>query len=188
MSSFALSQIRQLPCNPPSPAAHSSVDGHPTGQRRLLVVQLVRVGVLLLRVRALGPEQVLAQPRAEVAHADEGIDDGQDDEDDGQHGKGRQRAAHGVVVLAVARLVDAHQLEEEVGQAAKVEQDDQHDAEPVLALREEGGAEQDGDGHGDGGDVQAELDAVDVRDDDDELDREAEEEEEVEFQQSDVNL
>ena len=80
------------------------------------------------------------EARAKVVHADEGVDDGQDDEEDGQDGKGGQRPADGVVVLAVARLVDAHQLEEEVGQAAKVQQDDEAHADPVLASGEEGGA------------------------------------------------
>ena len=172
----------------PKPRWPALVDRHPTGKRRLLVVHLVRVGVLLLRVWALGTEEVRLEPRAEVVHADEGVDDGQDDEHDGQDGKGRQRPPDGVVVLAVAGLVDAHQLEEEVGEAAKVGQDDEAHADLVLAAGEEGGAEEDSDGDGDGGDVEAQLDVVEAVDDDEELHGKAEEEEKVKLEQGDVDL
>ncbi len=128
------------------------------------------------------------EPRAKVAHANEGVDDGQNDEQDGQDGKGRQRAPDGFVVLAVVGLVDAHQLEEEVGQAAKVQKDDEADANPVLAAREEGGAEEDGDGDRDGSNVEAQLEVFHAVDDNEELHGEAEEEEKVKLEQGDVDL
>ena len=88
----------------------------------------------------------------------------------------------------MAGLIDADQLEEEVGQTTEVEQDDEADAETVLAPREEGGAQQDADGDGDRGDVQAQLEVFDAVDDDEELDGEAQEEKEVEFEEGDVDL
>lgn len=128
------------------------------------------------------------EPLTEVAHADERVDDGKDDQEDGQHSECGQRPAYSQVVLVMAGLIDADQLEEEVGQTTEVEQDDEADAETVLAPREEGGAQQDADGDGDRGDVQAQLEVFDAVDDDEELDGEAQEEKEVEFEEGDVDL
>lgn len=164
------------------------VDRHPARQLGLDVAEADRVGVgLLLLIGAL-LEQVGLEAGAKVVHADEGVDDGQDDEQDGQHREGRQGAAHGDVVVPEAGLVDADELEEEVGEAAKVEGDDGDHAGFDLTAGEEGGEQQDGDGDGDGGDGQAQLEVRLARHDDEELDREAEEEEEIELKESDVDL
>lgn len=169
------------------PTRSSSVNSHPTCELRL-VLELIRIGVFLLRIRSRTADEVGLEALAEVVHADEGVDDGQDDENDGEDGKGGQRAAHGDVILAVARLVDPDELEEKVGQAAEVEENDANDAEAVLALGEEGGAQQDSDGDGDGGDMQAELEVLDAVDDDKELHRETQEEEKVKLEHGDVDL
>jgi len=166
-----------------------SVNRHTARQLRVLhVLQAVRVGIGLLRVGAGLLEQVVLKPVAKVGHADEGVDDGQDDEQDGDDGKGRQAPGHGGVREGVARLVDAHELEEEVREAAEVEQDDARRADVVLVPGEEGRGQEDDDGDGDGRDGQAELDVGDVPDDDEKLYRETEEEEEVKLQEGDVNL
>lgn len=154
----------------------------------LHVLQVVRVVVGLFGVGPALLEDVGLEPRTEVCHADEGIDDGQDNQQDSKHRKGRQALSHGRIDLGVAGLVDAHQLEEEVGQAAEVEQDGEGHADLVLVAREEGCREQDEDGYRDGGDGQRELGLGNGDDDDEELDREAQEEEKIELQQCDVDL
>lgn len=128
------------------------------------------------------------EPLAEVVHADETVGDGQNNEDDGENGEGSQGTADGKVVLAVTWLIDTDKLEEEVGKAAKVEQNNEAGAEAVFALGEKGGTQQDSNGDWDGGNVQAELDILQAVNDDEELNGEAEEEEKIELEQGDVNL
>lgn len=182
-------------CQPRCPAGPSfyitsfpSVNRHATRQLRRLILQLVRVGVLLLDVAAVRLEQVVLEALAKVVHADEGVGDGQDDEQDRHDGKGRQRLADGLVVLHVAGLVDAHELEEEVGKPGKKEQNDEAHAKLVLALGEEGGKDEDADGNGDRRESEAELGVRLACDDDEELHREAEEEEEIKLEEGNVNL
>lgn len=128
------------------------------------------------------------KPVAEVIHTDEGVGDSQDDEDDSENGKRSKGATDGVVAPTVSRLVDADELEKEVGEAAKVEQDDEAHADAVFAAGKEGGAQQDHNGDGNGGDVQAEFDIVEAVDDDEELHGEPEEEEEIKLEKRDVDL
>lgn len=146
------------------------------------------VGVRLLLVPPGRAVEVALEASAEVVHADKGVGDGQDDEDDGEDSKGRQRSLNSLVLLPVARLVDAHELEEEVRQAAEVKDHDAAHADLVLATREECGKEQDRDRHGNRQSGQDSLGARRPAHNDEELNREAEEEEKVEFQQCDVNL
>ena len=128
------------------------------------------------------------EPLAKVVHADEGVGDGEDDEQDRHDGKGRKRLLNRLVEVPVARLEDAHELEEEVGEAGKVEEDDEAHAELVLALSEKGGKDQDADRNGDGRECQAELGIWLTVDDDQELHGKAEEEEEIELEEGNVNL
>lgn len=51
---------------------------------------------------------------AEIIHADECIDDGGDNEDNGEHGEGRERLADSDVELGMAWLVNADQLQAEI--------------------------------------------------------------------------
>ena len=125
---------------------------------------------------------------AEVAHADPSVNDGQDNEDDGDDGESSQRSSHSVVVLAVARLVHAHQLEKEVGECAEIEYDDGPHASLVLPAGEEGGGEQDGDRDWNGRNGQAEFYVARAGNNDEELDRETKEEEEIKLQEGDVDL
>lgn len=125
---------------------------------------------------------------AEVGHADDCVGDGQDDEQDGDDGKGREGLANSHVVLLVAGLVNADELEEEVAKAAEVEDDGNDHAGLVLAAGEESGGEEDQDRDGNGGDGEGELGVTCLRDNNNELDDEAEEEEEIELEEGDVDL
>lgn len=170
---------------------HSLINRHPTRHCRLLhLAQADRVEVVLLLV--LGPPatlQVRLQPLAKVHHADDGVGDRKQDQHDGDDGEGGERLAHREVELRVAGLVDAHQLEDEVGQRAEVAHHHEERAEGVLATDEEGGPDEDDNGDGDDGDGEAELEVLGlVVDHDQELHHEAEEEEEVELEQGDVDL
>lgn len=83
---------------------------------------------------------MVLEPGAKVAHADEAVDDGQDDEENGQDSKGCQRLLDGFVILFMTGLVNADELEEEVRERAEVQDDGQRHSNLVLALRKEGGA------------------------------------------------
>ena len=116
--------------------------------------------------------------------------DGDEKEQDGQNGKRGQRLAGGFVVLLADAIGDVHadELEEEVGQGDKVDEDDDNHAGDGFAADPEGGREEKekGDDEGDAG--EGELESFGVVDDDEELNGEGEEEEEVEFEKGNVNL
>lgn len=61
------------------------------------------------------------QPEVEIGRADAGIDDGQDDENDGDDGKGRQGLSDRSVLFPLGGLVHPHELEDEVGHAGYVQ-------------------------------------------------------------------
>lgn len=125
---------------------------------------------------------------AEVAHADDGIGDSEDDKKDGNDGKGCERLSHGSVRILMSGLVDSDKLEDEVAQAAEIENDDDDLAGLVFSASEVGGSEQDGNGDRDSGDGQGELGIRLLGDDNDELNDEPEEKEEIELEQCDVDL
>jgi hypothetical protein len=150
------------------------------------VVEVDRVEVRVLLDLLLGGEEVILEAGAKVAHADDGVGDGEDDEEDGDDGEGGERLLDGLVVGAPGP--DADELEEEVGEAADVEDDDNDGSRFVLDADEVGGAEEDGDGDGNGDNGEGEFWVVGLGDDDDELDDETEEEEEVELEQGDIDL
>lgn len=164
------------------------IDGHSAGNLGFDVVHVdgVEVGLLVdLSWRGL---QMWLKTRAEVAHADDGVDDGKEDEEDGDDGKGGQRLPHGFVRLLEARLVDSHKLEDEVGESAEVENDDADHSWHVLPAGEEGGGNKNYNGYGNRNDGQGKLGVALLSDDDDELNNETEEEEEIELEQGNVNL
>jgi len=151
-------------------------------------VHLVRVRILLLKIGAFGLHKVLFQAGTEIAHADECVDDGQDDENDGHDSKRSERTLNRHVVLCLGWLVHPHKLVKEVGQSTKVEQNDQAHAGFVLAAGEVAGGYQNGDGDWYGGDGETEFDTGFPRDDDQKLNGKTEKEEEVELDEGDVNL
>lgn len=170
-----------------SPTSRPLVNRHPARHLGLHVLKADRVEIGAL-VGTLWLEEVLLEALAKVAHADDGVDDGENDQEDGDDGESGQRPADGHVVLAVSRLVDADQLEDEVAQSTEIEDDDGDNAQLVLAAGEVGGADEDGDGDGDGSGGEGVLDDLDVADNDEELNGEAEEKEKVELEEGNVDL
>jgi len=131
---------------------------------------------------------MILQSLTKIAHANERVDDGEDDEEDSHNRKRRQGLPNRHITVAGVPVVDPHELEEEVAQSAKVEEDGHDHAKPVLSLRGEGGKEQNTNRDWNRSDCEAELVFRHARDDDEKLDGETEEEEEVELQQRNVNL
>lgn len=171
----------------PSNLSAHLVDGHAASHLGLDVLEADRVEVGSL-LGFLGLEDVLLETSAKVAHANDGVDNGQDDEEDGDDSEGRQRLPHGHVELPVVWLVDAHELEDEVAQATEVQNDDNDHTDLLLSPGEESGADENRNGNRDGGSSQSVLHNLDIAHDDKELDGESEEEEEIEFKESDVDL
>lgn len=128
------------------------------------------------------------QALAVVVGAQTRHDDGADEQHNGQHGEGSQFFARGEIRCLPARGVHAAQLEAEIGQAGKVQQDNADGADQTLAAGDPEGGEHDQDGDWDRGDGEVFLGGVGAADNNDELDGEAETEEEVEFEERDVNL
>jgi hypothetical protein len=133
-------------------------------------------------------EQVSLETLVEVVHAKNGVADGQKNEKNGDDGKRGQRPSSGNVALFVGFLVHAAELEDEVAEAAEVEDDDGDHADSVFTASEEGGGEKDDNTDGNGDDGQDELNVPCAGNNDDKLDDEAQEEEEVEFEEGDVDL
>ncbi len=61
------------------------------------------------------------EPPTEIVHADAGIDDGEDDQNHRNHGEGRQIRSEVDVLLLLRGLIHPDQLEQEIGQAGKVQ-------------------------------------------------------------------
>ena len=61
------------------------------------------------------------QPFVEIVHADAGVDDGQNDEDEGDGGEEGQGPACEKVCFEMSRLVHADELEQEVRRGREVE-------------------------------------------------------------------
>lgn len=88
----------------------------------------------------------------------------------------------------MAWLVNADQLEGEIGQTAEIDDDDGYHTQFGLSASEEGSQQQEGNCDRNGRDGQSELNLVLVIGEHQELDGESEEKKEIKFQQSDVNL
>lgn len=88
----------------------------------------------------------------------------------------------------MADLVHSYELEDEVSQARKVQDEDEDHSRAILTTCEESGEKEDHDGERNGGHCEAPFGVCDVRDDDEELDSEAQEEEEIELEKGDVDL
>jgi len=106
-----------LHARPPRRSRPIALRGHVV---TILVVRLLaRHGTLGGRD---GAQNVVLEPLAVVQRAAYGDDDGDDEQDDGHDGKDGERLARGLVVLGARRAVHAHQLEEEVGEGADVDE------------------------------------------------------------------
>ena len=123
----------------------------------------------------------------EVSHANQGVDDCEENEDDCEYGKCGQGPTHRHVVLPVPGLIDANELEEKVSQSCQIEANDGDDANLVLAAGEEGGENKYDDTEWDGSNGEPKLKVL-VIDNDEKLNRETEEKEKIKLEESDVNL
>lgn len=94
------------------------VDGHPSWCCWLEVVH-VDTAIIALLLDGHLPQQMSLEAGAVVVHAVESIDDRADQQEDSQHGKGRQTLAYRHVLGGT--LIDTEQLEDEVGQASEEE-------------------------------------------------------------------
>lgn len=123
--------------------------------------------------------QVTLETASEVDHADDGIDNRENNEQDGNDGKSSQRLLHGFVVLSVVGLIDANELEDEVGEAAKVKNNDNDHPGLVLFASEESRSQKNENRDRDSGNGEGEFRIVRFSDNDDKLNDETQEEEKI---------
>lgn len=161
------------------------VDGHTSRCCWLEVVHINTAVVALLLDRRL-PQQMGLEASAVVVHAVESIDDRADQQEDSQHGKGRQTLAYRHVLGGT--LIDTEKLEDEVGQASEKECDDAQRAGPVFVAGTVSCSKKDKNRNGHGSYSGIVLGPAVSANDDNELHRKSEEEEKVKLQQSNVDL
>lgn len=128
------------------------------------------------------------QPFAKINHAHNSGGDGDHQQDQGQHGKCRQRTLRGSVVFRPRRCVHSDKLEDEVRHGCEVNDDDGSLSRFGFGPADVGCEEEDDDGNRNGGDCEIKLGAVVADDYHDELDGKAEEEKEIKLEEGDVNL
>jgi hypothetical protein len=116
--------------------------------------------------------------------------DGENEKENSEDGKGGQRLARGLVVVLAVKVgnVHAHELEQEVGHGDEVDDDDGNHASNRFASDPPSGEEEEEEGDDQGDGSEGEFDRFCVFDDNEELHGEGEEEEEVELEEGDVNL
>jgi len=148
----------------------------------------LRAVCLVARHRLL--VDVRLEALVEVVCADARNDNGHEEQDDGQNGKGGQRLAGWLVVLLAVQVCDVHadELEEEVGKRDEIDDDAAHHAGNRFAAHPKGSGKEQEKGDDEGGRSEDDLNRGSLFDDDEELDCEGEEEEEVELEQGNVNL
>lgn len=108
----------------------------------------------------------------EVAHANDGVYQGKDDQQDGNDGEGCEGLADGLIRVFVVGLVDANQFEDKIGQAAQEKKHDTNCASLVLSAGEVGCGKENYNRNRDGCDGESKLGVRLLRDDDDKLDDE----------------
>lgn len=123
-----------------------------------------------------------------IVHADNGVENGEQNQKNRNDSKGCERFANGLVGFLVAWLVDTDKLEKEIAETAKEEDDDSNHSWLVFAASEKCSGKKNDNGNWDGSDGQSEFDVGGVGDNDDELYDESKEEEEIELEQSNVDL
>lgn len=152
----------------------------------ILQIDGIEVRVLFNVPRRLS--EVVLQAGTKVAHADDAVGDGANNEDNGDDSKGSERFTHRPVLLFRVWLVNPDELVEEVGKAAEVADNDDGHADLILDPGEPGSQKQNGNSNGDGGDGKTEFGVGFERNNNQKLNSEAEEKEEVELQKCDINL
>ena len=143
---------------------------------------------LLLLTHNLPLTHIGFKPLIKVVQTHRTIRNRQDNQNDRQHREDRQGGASCVVLCAVTWLVDADELEEEVGQRGNVKADGGDHAGFDFFACPESGEGEDNDCDWNGGYGEIEFPVCDVCDDDEKLDGEAEEEVEIELEKCDINL
>lgn len=123
-----------------------------------------------------------------VVHADNGVEDGKQNEENRNDSKGCEGFGNGRVGVLVAWLVDTDKLEKKIAETAKKENGNCNHSWLVFAASEECSGEKDDNRNGNSGDGQGEFNIGGVGDNDDKLDNESKEEEEIELEQSNVDL
>lgn len=131
---------------------------------------------------------MLLQTGAKVHHAHHTVDDGNDNQNDGDDREGGHRLLDGLVESALGRVINSGQLENEVGEAAEVEDHDENHAPLPFPSSKPCCTKEDGDCDGDGRTGQAEFNVSLAADNDEELNGEADEEEEIELQKGNIDL
>ena len=105
------------------------INRHPTARlssthgrhTKLLLIHLPTIIDILISL--LARAQVRLQALVEIVHAPDGVDNGEDEHQDGDDGEEGERVAGGFVVIYACLVAAVHteQLEEKVGQTAKVQ-------------------------------------------------------------------
>ena len=117
----------------------------------VLISSVIRI-LQIVRLRDLPPLDMRPQPLVEIPHTHKRRRYRHNQQQNREHGEDGQALAGRGVVGRFARVVHAHELEDEVGHGGEVDGDDHRLAEVGLAAREEGGEEEERDGDGDRGD------------------------------------
>lgn len=131
-------------------------------------------------------EQVHFETVAVVVDAVKCVDDGANDQQDGQHGESRQTLSHRHILLSM--LVDAEELEDEIGETSKVEDNDAERAGLVFVSNAIRSCQKDDNRQGHGSDCGVVFGPAIAADDDNELYSEPQEEEEVKLEQGNIDL
>jgi hypothetical protein len=133
-------------------------------------------------------DEVVLQATVEVAHANDAIGNGEDEEENRDDGEGCESLSNGNVVLTVSGLINSNQLEDEICETAKVEDKDYSHAGFVLLLGKVGSCKQNANRDGNRGNRQSKLGVGSLGDNDDELNNESEEKEKIKLEQGNVDL
>ena len=150
--------------------------------------QLRHVVNLLVLPPDLTLHNMWLQPLVEVGGANTGVDDCKDNQYNRDDRETGETLPNWNIVLFVGRLVHSGKFEDEVGQAAKEQEDGHNHPELVLTPCPKGGHEQYEDRDWDGSNRETKFCICQSSYDNQELHGEAQEKEEVEFQQGNVNL
>lgn len=126
----------------------------------------------------------------EVVCAHTGRNDGEDEQQDGENGKGRERLAGGLVIFLASGVGNVHadELEQEVAHGDEVDDNNAHHAGKRLAADPPSGQEQKKEGDDERGGREGLFDSLGVFDHYEKLDGKGKEEEKVKLQESNVNL
>jgi hypothetical protein len=158
------------------------INGHPAWQLGRFDV-IHGVGhLILIHIATRTAHEMLLQTIAEIHHADHTVDNGDDNQNDGDHSECCHRLLDREIIGTLDWIVDSRQLEDEVGKTTEVEDHDAHHAPLPFSSCEPCSAEQNGNGNGDCGTRQTKFDPCHSTHDDEELNGEADEEEEIELE------